>query len=136
VPKTMDGRDFLAADYQAHDYIVSARDRCDYTIEKIRAVISPQFKYLKNYLPDRPFIQASYKDSWPVSKRFREQMAAGEMNETQLLFFGDTKQSEELYDLKNDPYEIHNLAEDTAFATELQMHRADRGSGAGQTHTK
>lgn len=41
----------------------------------------------------------------------------------QLLFFGDTKHPEELYDLKNDPHEIHNLAKDQAFATELQKHR-------------
>ena len=123
LPETMEGRDFLADDYQAHRYIVSARDRCDYTIEKIRAVISPQFKYLKNYLPDRPFMQASYKDSWPVSRRLRELMAAGELNQTQLLFFGATKQPEELFDLMNDPHEIHNLAADPAFATELQKHR-------------
>jgi len=123
VPAAMEGRNFLAADYQPRDYVVAARDRCDYTIEKIRAVVTPQFKYLRNYLTDRPFMQPSYKDPWPVSRRFRQMMAAAEMNETQLLFFGEERQPEELYDLANDPHEIHNLAGDPAFAKQLKRHR-------------
>ena len=79
VPEKMEGRDFLASGYQARDYVVAARDRCDYSIEKIRAIVTPKFKYLRNYLTDRPFMQPSYKDPWPVSQRFRQMMAAGEM---------------------------------------------------------
>lgn len=124
VPDSMEGRDFLATNYQSREYVVAARDRCDYTIEKIRAVISPRFKYLRNYLTDRPFMQPSYKDPWPVSKKFREMMAKGEMNRTQLIFFGDERAPEELYDLENDPHEIHNLASDPKFAAELNRHRA------------
>ena len=96
---------------------------CDYTIEKIRAIVSPRFKYLRNYLTDRPFMQPSYKDPWPVSIRFREMMAANEMNQTQLIFFGPSKQPEELYDLDNDPHEINNLANDPAFQKQLEHHQ-------------
>ena len=123
VPDRMEGRDFLAKDYQRRTYLVAARDRCDYTIERIRAVVTPRFKYLRNYLTDRPYMQPSYKDPWPVSKKFRQMMAAGEMNETQLIFFGDKKPAEELYDLENDPHEIHNLANDPKYATQLKTHR-------------
>lgn len=123
VPATMEGRNFLDESHTARDFVIAARDRCDYTIEKIRAVVTPRFKYLRNYLTDRPFMQPSYKDPWPVSQRFRAMMAAGEMNETQLLFFGPQKAPEELYDLASDPHEIHNLAGDPAWADELQRHR-------------
>lgn len=123
IPAHMEGRDFLAKDYQPREFIVAARDRCDYTIEHIRAVVTKRFKYLRNYLTDRPFMQPSYKDPWPVSIRFREMMAAGEMNETQQIFFSDHKPAEELYDLENDPHEIHNLAEDPEFADALKHHR-------------
>ena len=123
IPSFMEGRDFLAKDYTPREYLVAARDRCDYSIEKIRAIVTPRFKYLRNYLTDRPFMQPSYKDPWPVSIRFREMMANNEMNETQLIFFGPEKPPEELYDLENDPHEIHNLAEDSAFQKELEEHR-------------
>ncbi|MDP6796114.1 MAG: sulfatase, partial [Verrucomicrobiota bacterium] len=104
-------------------YVTAARDRCDYTIERIRAVVTPRFKYLRNYLTDRPFMQPSYKDPWPVSKKFREMMAKGGMNETQLIFFGPKKLPEELYNLASDPHEIHNLANDPKHRKALEQHR-------------
>lgn len=124
VPGYMEGADFLAKDYKQRDYVVAARDRCDNTIEKIRAIVTPRFKYLRNYLTDRPFMQPSYKDPWPVSMKFREMMANGEMNRDQLVFFGPEKPAEELYDLENDPHEIHNLAGDPKFEKELKRHQA------------
>ena len=123
IPKHMEGADFLAKDYQPRQYVTAARDRCDYTIEKIRAVVTPRYKYLRNYLTDRPFMQPSYKDPWPVAQAFRKMMANGEMNKTQLIFFGPKKAPEELYDLVNDPHEIHNLANDPKHQKALEQHR-------------
>lgn len=123
VPEVMEGVNFLAKDHQARSFVVAARDRCDFTYEQIRAVVTPRFKYLKNGLTDRSFMNPSYKDPWPVSKEFRRMMAANEMNETQLLFFGPKKPEEELYDLANDPHEIRNLAEDPKYKGILQEHR-------------
>ena len=119
----MEGRNFLAPGYQPREFVVAARDRCDYTIEKIRAVVTPRFKYLRNYLTDRPYMQPTYKDGWDVSKRFRAMMAAGEMNATQKIFFSDQRAAEELYDLNADPHEIRNLAEDPKYAQDLARHR-------------
>ena len=51
-------------------------------------------------------------------------MAAGEMNETQMLFFRmDGKEPEEFYDLANDPNEINNLAKDPKYAADIEAHR-------------
>jgi len=123
IPDAMEGNNFLDHGFITREYVIAARDRCDYSIEKIRAVVTPKFKYLKNYIPERPFMQPSYKDNWEVSKRFREMMAAGEMDETQLIFFGPEKKPEELYDLENDPHEINNLAGNPDYSEELQQHR-------------
>ena len=49
-------------------------------------------------------------------------MTAGEMNETPLLFFEETKQPEELCNLKKDPYEILDVDKDPTIATDLQKH--------------
>jgi len=123
LPDKLEGLDFLDPDHTPRSFIVSCRDRCDYTIEEIRAIVTPQFKYLRNHMTDVGFMQASYKDGWPVTKAFRKMMANGEMNDAQKVFFRDDKDPEELYDLTNDPHEIHNLATDPKFATELQRHR-------------
>ena len=123
IPEHMEGVNFLGNSFIERKFVVSARDRCDYTIERIRALITPRFKYLRNYFPNRPFMQPSYKDSWPVSKRFREMMSKDEMNETQLIFFGPKKEPEELYDLLKDPHEINNLAKDPKFKKVLKQHQ-------------
>jgi len=52
VPGHMEGYDFLAADHTPRDHVIAARDRCDFTIERIRAVVTPRFKYLRNDLTD------------------------------------------------------------------------------------
>ena len=123
VPAYMEGRDFLSNNYQPREFVVAARDRCDYTIDHIRAIVTKRFKYLKNYLTDRPYMQPSYKDPWEVSKDFRRLMAEGKMNEVQKVFFSGHRPSEELYDLENDPHEIHNLAQDPNYISELKYHR-------------
>lgn len=123
IPEHMEGRNLLARDYQPREFVVAARDRCDFTIERIRAIVTPRYKYLRNYLTDRPYMQPSYKDPWPVSQKFHQMMRDGQMNETQLIFFGDRKPAEELYDLENDPHEIHNLADDARYQDVLRQHR-------------
>ena len=136
IPATMEGQNFLADDYQPREFVVAARDRCDYTIEKIRAVVTPRFKYIRNYLTDRPYMQPTYKDGWKVTKKFRKMMEKGELNETQLIFFGDERPAEEFYDLLSDPDEIKNLAEDPRYARHLEGHRQHLSDWIAETGDK
>ena len=123
VPAHMEGRDFLAADHAPRDHLIAARDRCDHTIEQIRAVVTQRFKYLRNGLTDHPYMQPQYRDHLPVTIAIRAMKARGGLDDAQLLFYGDDKPAEELYDLETDPHEIRNLATDPAFAAELERHR-------------
>ena len=133
VPGFMEGLDFLSPEHQARRFVVAARDRCDFSIERIRALVTPRFKYLRNYLTDRPYMQPSYKDSWPVSQRLRAMTDSGALNETQMMFFGAHKPVEELYDLKNDPHEIHNLASLPRYQGVLEEHRRSLQSWVEET---
>lgn len=123
IPASMEGRDLFAASFRPREYVVAARDRCDHTIDRIRTIVTKRFQYLRNYLTDRPYMQSSYKDPWPVTKQLRALMAAGKMNQDQLVFFGENRPAEELYDLESDPHQIRNLAGDPKYATELERHR-------------
>ncbi len=123
VPIEMEGRDVFSDDYQPRDFVIAARDRADYTIDKIRAVVTPRFKYLRNYLVDRPYMQPNYRDSRDFSVVIQEYRKAGKMNEDQLAFYGDDRPEEELYDLSSDPHEIRNLADDPRFTKVLKQHR-------------
>lgn len=121
-PPKMQGMNVFADGYD-RSYVVSARDRCDYTIDKIRAVTTSRYKYIRNYLTDRPYMQPQYRDPRPVTKTIRAMAKAGKLDAVQMQFYGDHRPAEELYDLANDPHQIHNLLDDEAARTELQRHR-------------
>jgi len=122
-PGTMEGQDFFATDYTPREFVISARDRCDYTIERVRAVTTKRFKYLRNFLTDRPFMQPQYRDGHDYVEIGRQLHQEGKLNAVQDFMWSDTRVPEELYDLKNDPHEIENLAADPKFADILRQHQ-------------
>lgn len=125
IPKYMQAKDILAEDYTPRDAVFAARDRCDETVDHMRSVRTRDFKYIRNFLPNRPYLQpCAYKDAKAILIALREWNQAGKLNEVQQLLFRKTRPPEELYDLKNDPHEINNLAGDPAFASKLKSMRA------------
>lgn len=121
IPSWMQGRDLFAADYQPRDAVFAARDRCDETMEHLRSVRTNQFKYIRNYLPQRTHLQPNrYKDDKAIVQRLRELHVAGQLNELQeKLLFAPQRAEEELYDLSKDPHELHNLASEPQSADTL-----------------
>ncbi len=112
VPGWMQARDILASDYVPRDAVVAARDRCDETVDHIRSVRTERFKYIRNYLHDRPHLQPNvYKDNKPIVRRIRELHASGNLDPlAERLLFAPSRAPEELYDLVADPFELTNLA--------------------------
>jgi arylsulfatase A-like enzyme len=112
LPSNMEGRPFLGDDVQPRDHIVCARDRCDETVDRIRAVRTTQHKYIRNFYPERPYTQQNiYKDtSYPPLQVMRQLQAEGKLTPAQTPFMASRRPEEELYDLNSDPYELSNLA--------------------------
>lgn len=123
IPKTMESRDLFANNFTPRNQVISARDRCDYTIDRIRSVRKKRFRYIRNFLPDRLYMQPNYRDQWEITQLMRKLHEDGKLDEIQDRFWADERPEEELYDIKNDPHEINNLADYPEYAEELKRHR-------------
>ena len=122
VPAHLQGRDLFASNYVPREMVFTARDRCDETVEILRSVRTPRFKYIRNFLSYRPHLQPNqYKDSKGIVRRLRELRASGELGAAQTRYFQAPRPPEELYDLQADPEEMKNLAG-------LKEHAATLGS--------
>ena len=123
MPDYLDGQDLFAETFNENEYVIGARDRCDYTIDRIRTVVSEEYRYIKNYYPDRPMMQAGYRDNKPIVKKLKQAYEEGELTPYQAEHWFGVRPTEELYDLKADPHQINNLAENPEFAKVLVEHR-------------
>jgi arylsulfatase A-like enzyme len=112
-PDGMQGEVFLGPTAgQPRRYVFGARDRCDETVFRLRTVRDDRYRYIRNFTPDRPFLQANrYKEKqYPVWNLLKELNAAGKLTRVQARLCAPTMPEEELYDLASDPHEIDNLA--------------------------
>lgn len=114
VPAWMQGRNVLAGDYSLRDAVFSARDRCGEAADRIRSVRTEEYLYLKNFHPGRPHLMANdYKDTKLIIQRLREMHAEGQLPEiSERLLFAPVRPAEELYEWRDDRWQITNLAAD------------------------
>ena len=125
IPEYMQARPLFGPQAQPRDYVVSARDRCDETVDRIRSVRKGNYKYIRNFYPKRPYLQPSlYKDKKPFMAPLRKLYAEGKLNAVQSLIMAETRPEEELYHLVDDPWEIRNLANDPKHLGKLREMRA------------
>ena len=123
IPEYMEGENIFDDSYN-REYVISTRDRCDFTIDRIRSVRSKDYKYIRNFKTDRPYTQLTYMDFDNVKfvKVMRQLYADKKLNAVQGLFMSNERIAEELYDLKKDPFELHNLATDPGYKEILKIY--------------
>ncbi len=137
IPETMQAKDILAKDYSPRESVFAARDRCDETVDHIRSVRTKDFKYIRNFLPKRPYLQpCAYKDAKRILIALRQCHEDGTLDPVQELLFREVRPAEELYDVNADPYEINNLANDPKFADTLEDLRERLDSWMEETDDK
>lgn len=93
-------------------YVYGFRDRMDERIDMSRAVRDDRYLYIRNFHPEQP--QGAYLDymfQTPTTQVWKRMFDEGKLNAEQSVFW-KTKAPEELYDLKDDPYQLKNLADE------------------------
>ena len=112
-PKVMQGKAQFGAfeNEKRAKYSYHSSDRFDELYDRLRAVRSERYKYIKSF--DTAISHAmpvSYREQMPMMAELRELFKQGKLAKEQSLWLQPTKPSEELYDLKKDPFELINLA--------------------------
>lgn len=113
IPAWMEGRPLFGPGARPRHYVVSARDRCDETVDRIRSVRTRHYRYVRNFVPERPHLQPNrYKDSKAILRAMHEMRSGAGLPEEMEAMFYEPRPEEELYDLRTDPWETTNLVED------------------------
>ena len=118
LPELFHGRPLFGAQARPREFVVTARDRCDMTIDRIRAVRDRRYRYIRNFMPERPYWQWNeyIEKQYPTLRVIQELHAAGKLNATQELWMAPRKPPVEFYDCESDPYQVRNLADSPAHA--------------------
>lgn len=116
IPSNYDGRPLIDQGAKERPYIIAARDRCDMTVDRIRCVRDSRFKYIRNFMPDRPYTQYNeyIKTQYPTLTVLQDLGKEGKLDAVQSLFLAPRKPEVEFYDTTLDPHEVKNLAAEPA----------------------
>jgi arylsulfatase A-like enzyme len=122
IPDSMQGKAFLGKQKaEPRKYIYAARDRMDSEYDRVRAVSDGRFKYIRNYMPEKPNYQnIRFRLQNPLMGHLLELNEKGLLNENQARWFAPSKPEEELYDTQNDPWEFTNLVGNPEYADKLE----------------
>ena len=102
---------FLPTQRGQKEYAYLYRGRMDVRIDLVRALRGKRFKYIRNYMPQRPNGQ-HLEYLWKAAsvRSWQQKCQQGQCNKTQQRFW-QARPAEELYDTRADKWEVNNLAD-------------------------
>lgn len=117
IPKRYQGTAFLGPKAgEPRKIVFGFRNRMDERIDLSYTVRDERYRLVHNYYPHRIYgMHLDYLWKMPATVSWEKEYKAGLCNETQSVFWHE-KPTEELYDERNDHYEIHNLIDDPKLA--------------------
>lgn len=116
-PEHMQGKAFLGNfPTEPKPAIYNFKERMDATLDFGRAVRTPQYRYIRNFMPYRPNGQhVNYQWRAPSQRSWEEACRNNRCDPVQHRFW-QPKASEELYLISSDPHNINNLATQPGYA--------------------
>ncbi len=127
-PNAMQGRAFFGkyAVKTPRHVVFAARDRLDSEYDRVRSVHDGRYQYVRNFFPEKPlYMDIGFRKQQPMMAELLRLRDEGKLNAAQMRWFVKTKAAEELYDLKRDPFQLTNLAEQPTQAGNLNRLRRE-----------
>lgn len=115
VPKWMEGKAILGAQFPGRDHIFAARDRCGDAMDRIRAVITKDAWLVRNFHPELSRLNwSSYKeDQYPGMPLLRELQRMGRIAGVPGQWLAPSRPEIEFYYLALDPAGLHNVVDES-----------------------
>lgn len=113
------GKNIFGKEVAGRKYIFASRDKvANGTFDAIRSIRSKKYKLIQNLMPERAYCQFNiYKEQhFPILALLNMMNLKGELTPDQAKFMASSKPEIELYDMKKDRYELHNLADDPSYS--------------------
>ncbi|KQC34579.1 hypothetical protein AAU57_08480 [Nonlabens sp. YIK11] len=110
-PEWMQGKAFMGDyDQKKRDFVYGTSDRFDEVTDRSRAVYNKEYLYVINDFPDKTWYKdISYRLQMPMMQEMIDLRDSDKLDPVQSTWF-QNKENDELFDLKNDPYRLNNLA--------------------------
>lgn len=117
-PVPLHGRSLFGDEVKNRKYVFAARDKMDSTHDAMRSIRSKEFKLIQNLMPERAYCQFSFykESSYPALAEMNVLNLEGKLTAEQAAFLASSKPEVELFDLRSDPHEVHNVASDPQYA--------------------
>jgi arylsulfatase A-like enzyme len=122
IPAQMQGRVLVGPRAQPEPrYVFAARDRMDGEYDMMRSARDHQYLYIRNFQPELPYAGfLPYRNESGIMQEWLRLRAEGKLTGAPALWMANHRPAEELYDVQKDPFQIHDLSADPAYAAVLE----------------